>query len=926
MTLTKQEAKENLQKLIEKFDGELSAGNIDDYNEEATKTGFIQPFLKDVLGWDVSSRDEVSPEERVTKGKVDYGLKIDGKIKVFIEAKPFREPLDKHINQIIRYGYSNNKVPFILLTNFKQFKLFDVTLKPDKRNPNKGLKTDLSLTQYQEHFDKLWILSRDSVLSGKLDKLLLEKPAKGEPTLVKSILDDLKGWREKLAKDIYKNNPVLFHSEDSERDANYLKEITQRILDRIIFMRFCEGRELMVGQSLKEIFEERRDSEDANAMLFLELMFKQYNETFDSDLFSPQTWEKDLTVNFKALKEIILDTYEPYQFEVIPLEILGNMYEQYLGYTISKLTEHQVKYDLKPELKKGNGIYYTPEYIVDYIVQNTIGILFQELSPSKIEKLRILDPACGSGSFLIKAYDEMLKYYSKRKKARSEEKDKKHNNNLGLQQSNEEPSLTVEEKREILKKHIYGVDIDEQAVEVTKLSLMLKMLDGEYGTVPGRAILPMLDENIICGNSLVSGNILELTKYFGDKWYKVKPFNWDDRFSKIMKEEGGFDVVIGNPPYGAILSDGEIKFIKDTFQTKTKDTAAYFLELAFKLSKNRFSMIVPKAIAFYNAWNSIRKYLLTNANINALLDCGIAFEDANYEEIVLCLQKKTTNKQNTFIYRAEPIKKYTESKRIINDGFVPVSYPKIADVIIFRGLSVEEQNLIDKIKSASIFLGDICSDSFRGLYIPDKDKQTLKKGKWKFINKVPDVKRYRVDKINMIDISHNEKYLLLANKILQPRIFFKVLRGERLVVYPDVNGEFLTTEKLVNFVIKNDSNYHYNALAGIINSKVSSFFLQRILFSRTTETSRVMDISYSKHIPIPKINFSNFQEKKLHDDLVALVNIMLDLNKRVQTEKGAEREQIQRQIDKTDTEIDDLVYGLYDITDAEKKIIEDSLQ
>src|SRR5919108_2107752 len=159
MELTKERAKENLAKLVEKFNRELSAGRIKDYNEEATKTSFIQPLLKDVLGWDVNDRDEVSPEERISRGRVDYGLKVEGKIKFYIEAKPPKADLSKHIEQAVRYGYNRKGVPFVLLTDFEELKLFDVTVKPDVRNPRKGLKIDLRWNQYLSEFDNLWLLS-----------------------------------------------------------------------------------------------------------------------------------------------------------------------------------------------------------------------------------------------------------------------------------------------------------------------------------------------------------------------------------------------------------------------------------------------------------------------------------------------------------------------------------------------------------------------------------------------------------------------------------------------------------------------------------------------------------------------------------------------------------------------------------------------
>jgi len=218
--LTKEKAKENLAALIAKFERELAAHKIREYNEEAAKTAFIQPFLKDVLGWDVNDRDEVSPEEKISRGRVDYGLKIEGKTRIFVEAKPPKADLNRHIEQAIRYGYNRKGVPFVLLTDFEGIKLFDVTVKPDLRNPLKGLKLDLELGQYLTKFDQLWQLSRESVAAGKLDELLRVKPKDRLP-VDKAILEDLKRWREILAKDIFKNNPELFHSGNPENDANY---------------------------------------------------------------------------------------------------------------------------------------------------------------------------------------------------------------------------------------------------------------------------------------------------------------------------------------------------------------------------------------------------------------------------------------------------------------------------------------------------------------------------------------------------------------------------------------------------------------------------------------------------------------------------------------------------------------------------------
>lgn len=282
MELTKERAKENLAKLIEKFDRESSVGRIKEYNEEATKIAFIQPLLKDMLGWDVNDRNEASPEEKISRDRVDYGLKVDGKIKFYVEAKPPKAELSKHIEQAVRYGYNRKGVPFVLLTDFEELKLFDVTVKPDVRNPRKGLKIDLTRNQYLSQFEKLWLLSKESIVQGELDKLLLLKPKERLP-VDKAILDDLKRWREILAKDIFKNNHRLFQSGD-----------------RIIFMRFCEDRGLIHRSPLKELFEERTETVGTNAMVFLKEEFKHYNIIFDSDLFRPQEWEGILAIDFNG--------------------------------------------------------------------------------------------------------------------------------------------------------------------------------------------------------------------------------------------------------------------------------------------------------------------------------------------------------------------------------------------------------------------------------------------------------------------------------------------------------------------------------------------------------------------------------------------------------------------------------------------------
>ncbi len=987
---TKEKAKENLSKLVEKFERESNAGKIKDYNEEATKTAFIQPLLKDVLGWDVTDRDEVSPEEKTSHGRVDYGLKVEGRVKIFVEAKPPRADLKKHVVQAVRYGYNRKGVPFVLLTDFEELYLFDVTIKPDSRNLFKGLKIDLQWNKYLEQFEKLWLLSKESAVSGSMDKLLLVK-AKDRLLVDKAILDDLKRWHEALAKDIYKNNPDLFHSADSQKDADYLKEITQKILDRIIFMRSCEDRKIVHRTSLKELFEERTESVGKNTMVFLSHEFMHYNINFDSDLFRPQSWEKQLAIDFRVMREIILDTYNPYQFDVIPLEVLGNIYEQYLGYTI-RLTDHQVKYELKADVRKAGGVYYTPEYIVDYIVENTVGTLLKESSTVRARELRILDPACGSGSFLIRAYEEMLDYYTglKRKGAlRSKKRSVRQlhpmlkTDNGEIVEQPTESALTLHEKAQVLLNHIYGVDIDEQAVEVTKLSLMLKMLEGEHGFVLGRHILPMLDKNIRCGNSLISGDTLELKKYFGDEWYKVKPFNWEDAFRKIMVEEGGFDAVIGNPPYVRQEMLGERK---EYFQKHYKayhgkaDLYAYFIERGVSLLKKEvgsFSNIVANKWMRATYGEPLRRWLCEQ-RIKEIIDFRDlpVFEGATTYPCIIRLCKGSPDKNARFPVTQVKALNFDSLEDVVRRNHYLL---KIANLNKNSWSLAGEsaQSIFAKVHKAGIPLGE---------YVNGKIYYGIKTGlneafiidsetKKRIITEDPkssvlikpflmgrDIRRYERSVSNKYLILikkgwtleqsgtvrdkwgwFKRKYSTIANYLQpfasdaekrydkgdywwelracdyytefeKPKIFLPdiSLRGNFTI---DAKGEYYCINTA--YVISSAEKY----LLGILNSSIMTFYYKNLSSAYRGGYLRFI-YQYLIQLPIRQINFTNSVDKKLHDDLVALVEVMLDLNKKIPSVKGSERDQIQRQIDKTDKEIDELVYKLYGITEEERKMIE----
>jgi len=370
-----------------------------------------------------------------------------------------------------------------------------------------------------------------------------------------------------------------------------------------------------------------------------------------------------LIINDKVLKDLIKHIYypeSPYEFSVLRPEILGNVYEQFLGKVIRLTEGHRAKVEEKPEVKKAGGVYYTPEYIVEYIVKNTVGKLCEGKTPKQIGNLHFLDPACGSGSFLLGAYSYLLEYhlnyYTNRKNPKSYKEQI-------YQRKDGQWLLTIKEKKRILLNNIFGVDIDSQAVEVTKLSLLLKVLEGESRDIFEKQqklwrerVLPDLGDNIKCGNSLISPNIYNQTKLFENgEMYRINAFDWKNEFKEIM-EKGGFDVIIGNPPYIRIQAMKEwapieVDFYKECYTSASKgnyDIYVVFVEKGTKLLNGNgvLGFILPHK--FFNAkyGEPLRKYLTEGKYLSKIVHFGDqqVFSGSTTYTCLLFLHKKEKNK------------------------------------------------------------------------------------------------------------------------------------------------------------------------------------------------------------------------------------------------------------------------------------------
>ena len=596
------------------------------YKEDQLRQEFLNPFFE-CLGWDMANRegnalayrDVIHEDSLLIDGQSkapDYSFGINGVRKFFVEAKKpavqiARDPDSAY--QLRRYAWSA-KLPVSILTNFRELAVYDCSQKPDHGDKAATARIEFIYAKdYAEKWD--WLVghfTKQGILKGAFDKYAVgAKGRRGTATVDAAFLSEIEGWRELLALNFAKKNAEL-----TQAELNYAVQVT---IDRIIFLRMCEDRGMEPYGRLKEL------TEGPKVYQRLQQLFALADDRYNSGLFHfnsekdrgrPDRLTHTLVLDDKPLKLILNSLYppkSPYVFKVMPADILGQVYEQFLGKVIRLTAGHVAKVEEKPEVKKAGGVYYTPTYIVEYIVAQTVGKLLEGATAETASKLRILDPACGSGSFLLVAYDFLLKWYLKWYLADGPEK---HGRVL-VKVGDREYRLTTAEKKRILIDNIYGVDIDTQAVEVTKLSLLLKVLEGETDAslksgpkLTGERVLPDLDRNIQCGNSLIGPEIRNSDRFKAlaeVEQNAMVPFDWKSAFKKVFKA-GGFDAAIGNPPYIRIQilkewAPVEVELYKEyaSAQEGNYDIYVVFLERGLQLltKRGRLGYICPNK--FFNA-------------------------------------------------------------------------------------------------------------------------------------------------------------------------------------------------------------------------------------------------------------------------------------------------------------------------------------
>ena len=947
MNVTKEQAYEKIAGLVERFGEHVEEYKRSHYNEQQTRVDYINPFFK-ALGWDIDNEQgyaeayrEVIHEDKVKVGgstkAPDYGFTLYGQRKFFVDAKRPSINIKTDIHpayQVRRYGWSA-KVPISIVTDFEEFSIYDCTKKPKPTDKASVARIKyLTYDHYLEEFDFLWdVFAKENLPKGRFDKYVKsDTRRKGTATVDDEFLKSIEEWRTYLATTIALRNKSL-----NEDEINYA---VQKIIDRIIFLRICEDRGVEHYGDLKKATAKG----DIYQNLFA--LYRKADDKYNSGLFD---FEEDkitptLTVDNKVMKNIIKELYYPdceYEFSVMPPDILGSVYERFLGKTIRLTAAHHAKIEDKPEVRKAGGVYYTPKYVVDYIVENTVGKLLEGKTPKQVEKIKICDPACGSGSFLIGAYQFLLnwhlKYYTKNPPKKKKDSPLTPDGNL-----------TTAGKKRILINNIFGVDIDAQAVEVTKLNLLLKALEGETQasisqqfTLFHERVLPNLSSNIKCGNSLIGTDFYDSQlDLFPEQMKKINAFDWEEGFPEVFQQGGlpaeasakaGFDVVIGNPPYIQLsmfewFDDDQKVYMLDRYCSSMGrlNTFGFFVEKGLNLlnKSGNLGFIIPNTILTQEYYQTVRKLILDDSSIQEIVSFdNMVFADAVVETTTLLLTKrkigstiKITDCHSDIDYSHKTIDKKVFQKAYQNQFLVKVNQ-----------VSLEVRNSFD---SSPLKIGDIAEVNQAIALKQDRTAFIFKTSKGK--NYKPlldgrDINRYILKwpgnylkyDINAIHSCKREDIFLSKEKI-----FFRRVSANLIATLDTQQHYALNTLVVVN--LKDNAEFNIRYLLALLNSRAVDWYYNTF-FKSTKKVFSEIQARSVRQISIPAIDFSNSKQKNTHDQIVKHVDNLLKLNKQLQNTKlEIQRQQIQRSIAHAEKKIDELVYALYGLSKEEIEVIEKS--
>lgn len=970
------------------------------YQEAEVRADYLDKFWT-ALGWDVNHKYQTNPREQEVKveknpdssasgRKADYAFYLlpDYRNPIFFcEAKkPSRNLSDREFYfQLVRYGRGAS-TPVGVLTDFEEFHIVDCRYEANlqKSYPSAQIKT----YHFKDYLDRdafgyiYWLFSREAIEAGKLKEFAKQLPkqrGKGAAKLTaeeakptdEAFLTKLEEYRLTLAK--------AFKKADESLDAEALTEATQKVIDRLVFIRFLEDKNIEADYIVDVIAAKQGAAWKSFIDWSKELDVKYNGVVFKPHAIDRRSFKAPDDKVFAAICADISHSQSKYLFSYIPIDLLGSIYERFLGKVVTA-TAKRADIEYKPEVRKAGGVYYTPKYIVDYIVANTVGkiltphrsangqsatrdestaakgasvaALQRGLTPKEVSKLRFADIACGSGSFLIAVYEVILhhveSYYNdhpaEAHKAGCVEIDK------GIY------ALSLRQKQQILLDNIYGVDIDAQAVEVAQLSLFLKLLDGESEASTGQIsfektkILPDLSNNIVCGNSLVQYDIENLFKLSPEEELRIKPFSFETTFKEVMSK-GGFDAIVGNPPWVDIkgLEPHLVRYFFKNFACTENRMNVYatFLERAVQLlaRSGATGMITPSSYLTQSSYTKLRRFLAEGHSIPKLVRTpDNTFKGVIAESAILIFEKRGDQKMTevrVYPARAE-LSALTDDAAVHSASIALESWLKNEHCVFNLYFSPERDAILRKIIKVGDPLASLYDFSL-GLTPYDKYRGHTQK---EIVERVfhssqrvsnlfypllegADVKRYAVTWGGKEYIKYGSWLGAPREKrfFTNPRIIVRqIISGDPLRIYAGYTNEELYNAQVGFNLLRHpdvdESDFYF---LGILNSWLMTWYHRHKYLDLGKNTFQKILIQDAKQLPIRRIDFRDKDDIGRYEALVALVQTMIAVTQRRSSVRSeGERVQLERRREYLDAEIDKCVYELYNLTDEEIGIVEGS--
>ncbi len=856
--------------LIQSWSQAHEKGELQKKNETQCEQAFNQDFFIEVLGYSAFPKDEytIQPKDNVemgggqmpdaTLGHFSSGFK---RVIAVVEIKDANTSLDKSqrregslspVQQAFKYKPQYKECGFVIATNFFEIRLFrDNQLDYERFTLTELVDPKNDYFNFRKFY---YLLNVDNFIADKgetvTEKLLSAIRIKQEE-ITSKFYSEYKKLREDLINDIVKNNEEIKRSDF----YSHIVDKAQKIVDRIVFICFFEDSGLLPENKLLEVVD-FADKHGLSAWTVMKDFFTAVDagsaklgipDGYNGELFKQDNELNNLIISDAVCKRFVDLTKFDFS-EDLSVNILGHIFEQSIT-DLERLKSYSEGGDnevsKKDTKRKKDGIFYTPEYVVDYIVKNSLGKYLEEreqelfikhkVDSNRVKKdethekrvlqlyseyqdilqrVKVLDPACGSGAFLVKVFDYLLAENIRVA-------------NIVAEIQGTRSLLTTEDYiKKLLQNNIYGVDLNPESVEITKLSLWFKSAQ------KGQKLVTLKD-NIKCGNSLIDDALVA-----GER-----AFDWHKEFPDIM-ENGGFDVVVGNPPYTYRNSISETE--KEYFRTKFHSTEGnfdlykFFIEHIKNILKNNgyASFIVPNTFLSALSYKNLRKILMGDLSLMEIYDLGLGvFADVVVESVIFLVKKNAEHDVTNIKIQRDRNKDFydTEQEYALN---LKKYYDSDGTFNIY--ITGQTSAIVEKMKLGSVPLKKICYSTV-GVntgYIKSEIVSNEKKNeKWHKLLSGKNIGRYDFEwagEYIMYDAEYVKSRGKLGRSLPPERIFQeeKVLmqrtrRGlkRKLIAYYDTS-KFYTLNRLSNIVLE-DKSYSLKYVCAVLNSALMDFYFNK---------------------------------------------------------------------------------------------------